>query len=165
MDRLQITESKYSRENSKVERIEEGRCSTGQPLALHHVSLSVRRNLHAVGHLYTFLQRTMITILVTSHTLTIPGWLSGTGNCPPEPHWRSAGSGCRQSPGRTGRPAPGRGSRPPRRGSGWRSGQAGTRSETRCLQVFYVVKNYIQIIFNGYGYSFDGNTIMKEFPT
>ena len=57
-DRLQTTESKYSRENSKVERIEEGRCSTGQPLALHHVSLSVRHNLHAVGHLYTFLQRT-----------------------------------------------------------------------------------------------------------
>ena len=72
-------------------------------------------NPDAVGHFYTFLQRTMMTILVTLFPLTIPGWRSGTGISPPGRHWRSAGSGCRQSPGRTGRPAPGRGSRPPRR--------------------------------------------------
>ena len=131
-----MTESKYSRENSKVERINEGRWSTGQSLALDQVRLSIRHNLDAVCHLYTLLQMTMMTILmVTLSPVPIPGWLSCTGIAPPGPHWLSAGSGCRQSPGRTGRPAPGRGSRPPRRWSGWRPGQAGTRSETRCLQM------------------------------
>ena len=158
--RLQTTESKYSRENSKVERIEEGRCSTGQPLALHHVSLSVRHNSDAVGHFYTLLKWTMMTILVTLSPAPIPGWLSGTGISPPGRRWHSAGSGCRQSPERTGRPAPGRGYRPPRRWSDWRSGQAGTRSETRCLQV----KNYFQIIFWGRS-NYVGYKVIKEHPT
>ena len=72
--------------------------------------------------------------------VTIPGWLSGTDMTPPGPRRRWARSGCRQSPGRRGRPAPGQGCWPQLKWSGWSSGQAWTRSWKRFLQVFCFVK-------------------------